>query len=164
MVLRMMMQNMAKGIDINITTPSIVTIQTQSFLSERSAVLSISLLIVVVIDTALVYADDILCKEITKFIADWCSYFNHCLWIFIIDLSWTVVIYIYTMFETLKNVILKLTCRMMDQQESIHFQVKHNEGLKICNNVSFFFSATSLSTTCIIWIYRWVQLFISNSS
>lgn len=73
----MMMHNMPMGIHINITTPSIVTIQTQSFLSESSAVLSNSLLNVVVIVTARVYADDILCKEMTKFNADLCSYFIH---------------------------------------------------------------------------------------
>lgn len=65
------------AIDINITTPSIVTIPTQSFLSERSAVLSNSLLNVVAIVTALVYADDILCKEMIKFNVELCSFFNN---------------------------------------------------------------------------------------
>lgn len=56
---------MPMAIHINIKKPSVVTIP--KVLSEISAVLSNSLLNVVAIVTALVYADDILCKEMIKF-------------------------------------------------------------------------------------------------
>lgn len=68
---------MPMAIHINITKPSVVTIP--KLLSEISAVLSNSLLNVVAIVTALVYADDILCKEKIKFNVELCSYFNNCL-------------------------------------------------------------------------------------
>lgn len=68
---------MPMAIHINITKPSVVTIP--KVLSEISAVLSNSLLNVVAIVTALVYADDILCKEMIKFNVELCSYFNNCL-------------------------------------------------------------------------------------
>lgn len=68
---------MPMAIHINITKPSVVTIP--KVLSEISAVLSNSLLNVVAIVTALVYADDILCKEMIKLNVELCSYFNNCL-------------------------------------------------------------------------------------
>lgn len=68
---------MPMAIHINIKKPSVVTIP--KVLSEISAVLSNSLLNVVAIVTALVYADDILCKEMIKFNVELYSYFNNCL-------------------------------------------------------------------------------------